>query len=50
VDSVNAAGQVIIHLYENAESGMGMTYDWYTIDPVTGIGENLLFDEINLLE
>lgn len=42
-------GNAVIRLYDNMEDHTA-TYDWYTVDRRTGIGENLLSEEVNLLE
>ncbi len=42
-------GKAVIRLYDNMEDHTA-TYDWYTVDRKTGIGENLLSEEVNLLE
>lgn len=47
VDSVTEDGQLVIHLYEDMSDHIA-TYDWYTINPDTLLGENLLGDEIDL--
>lgn len=49
VDGEMEDGKVLIHLYEIVEDHTA-TYDWYTVDRVTGMGTNLNFEEINLLE
>ncbi len=41
--------KAVIRLYDNMEDHTA-TYDWYTVDRRTGIGENLLSEEVNLLE
>ena len=47
VDSVTDDGQLVIHLYEDLEDHTS-TYDWYTINPDTLIGENLMGEEVDL--
>ena len=41
--------KAVIRLYDNMEDHTA-TYEWYTVDRKTGIGENLLSEEVNLLE
>ena len=47
VDSVTDDGLMVIHLYEDLEDHTA-TYDWYTINPATLKGENLMGDEVDL--
>lgn len=49
VDGETEDGQVLIHLYEDMEDHTA-TYDWYTVNRITGKGTNVLLEEINLLE
>ena len=42
-------GNAVIRLYDNMEDHTA-TYEWYTVDRRTGIGENFLSEEVNLLE
>ena len=41
--------KAVIRLYDNMEDHT-VTYDWYTVNRRTGIGENFLSEEVNLLE
>ena len=41
--------KAVIRLYDNMEDHTA-TYDWYIVDRRTGIGEDLLSEEVNLLE
>lgn len=51
VDGVTDEGLVKIHLYDIAEDNSAtMTLDWYTVDRKTGIGEDVNFEPVNLLE
>lgn len=47
VDSTTDDGKLVIHLYEDLEDHTA-TYDWYTIDPDTLLGENLMGEEVDL--
>lgn len=57
IDSENG-GQVTLWLYDRNEflnadgeiAGNANTRDWYTVDRVTGRGENVLFEEIDLVQ
>ncbi len=46
VDSVDG-NEVTIHLYEIKDDHTA-TYDWYTIDRMTGTGENILGEQVDL--
>ncbi len=51
IDGVTDAGLVQIHLYDTAEDNSAtMTLDWYTVDRETGIGENVNFEPVNLMD
>lgn len=51
IDGVTDEGLVKIHLYDIAEdNSIAMTLDWYTVDRKTGIGEDVNFEPVNLME
>lgn len=51
VDGLTDEGLVKIHLYDIAEdNSVAMTMDWYTVDRKTGVGEDVNFEPVNLLE
>lgn len=55
IDGTTDEGLVQIHLYDmddpkDGDGGVTMTLDWYTVDRKTGIGEDLNFEPVNLLE
>ena len=51
IDGLTDEGLVKIHLYDIAEdNSVAMTMDWYTVDRKTGIGEDVNFETVNLLE
>ena len=47
VDSVTEDGLPVIHLYEDLEDHVA-TYDWYTVNPDTLMGENMMGEQIDL--
>lgn len=51
IDGVTDEGLVKIWLYDMAEDGtVAQTLDWYTVDRATGVGEDVNFEPVNLLE